>query len=1284
MRAAAARGDVPPDALFKQAEAFLRAEKNKTERARLASELAFTLAGVLESCRDKAAAKTALDMLLGLGAAGETLAFSHLGKNSESPEDLARTLDMSPAWRQLLLLNRFFAVPRAVDSKVLASAVERVRQTAGQDPDSVLQLLDHLDRHGRSPAYPLQWEFLKGQFGVWLEQLLKLDLDQDQARYMVRTAGLLESSVLASAISSLATKSGVAEATAVRATARSGSVNPEAAEAAVRQGLKHKDAGVRREAMAALISLGSGKASAALAFLINNRPEDRPDLLPLALELSGTDFRDFASFLDDEVRAEFLWELACLAAEGDNEAMGRVAAGFAKSGERAVSQAALAAAKLAARFAEAGPKAAFIPRPYVRNIHKEDDGQGLINKFKRRVEEMAGKEDDAHMGGAQALAGLDPGGSLGRATVRDADLAGIELKNCAFDNTSFSGLGLKHGLMEQCRFKNCRLKAVDLGGAKLDGIIVHGTVFEHCVFSGASLEGTFFSGCTFKGCHFDAAGLGGLQAHNCLFAECDFWGAQFKGASLTSCSFSACSLAYTHVADSVILGVSWRDCIFEHALFERAEARSCSSVAGLWAGCVFHGFTTDDPEFLAAIESAVNEAVAAPRMKHPAPPQGLADPKVVNGLLRVMGGWFFERDARKRLGAALMHNRRRMLWAAGKWGSKAAEFLKLLPLLVESGKAVPGAVAEAPPCRLMGYHPDHAALRLAEQYLGEEAAASHEPGDAIVLEGLYSMGSVGTIAQTRTSDLDLWLCHEPGALDEAALDAVKAKLADIESWAEREFGLEVHFFVMDMQSVRENDFGFSDKESAGSAQAMLLKEEFYRTVIHLAGKKPAWWCVTPGASLDEYKRQIAALQAVPGLGASDLADLGHLEAVPKEEFFGASLWQIVKALKRPFKSVMKFALLDRYFSNGEAGLLFCDAIKARLLKGVRDLWDVDGYGVLFREVHGFYKGRGDLEAMGLMRRAFLQKTRFNLEGRTTGRPGEMTGASFMEYFHPVSESALERDIAPAVGPGTAVEEEAGFEQLASTGRRVSRYIFSTYEKVRRSLDLEDGQAAVTQEDMTKLGRKILANFQHKEGKIMPLPFVAPPRGLYGSLDIQCLGSPGAQTIWIARGRRQASGEEGGTVVDEIARDRHPVGLAAWLLANEIYEPKLAIQAGNLQKPLALSDLTELLAAMNGFFPHEDTFNTDIEENLNDERAVKAFTVVNLMSLREEPAIRDAQMVYATNWGEMFFLPNPGGLHLLESDPLNFVRANVPHVRGYAIQCEFHIPRKARCPRVIVP
>jgi adenylate cyclase class 1 len=890
---------------------------------------------------------------------------------------------------------------------------------------------------------------------------------------------------------------------------------------------------------------------------------------------------------------------------------------------------------------------------------------------------MSGKEGEESGDEAGALRDLAPGGELGRVSVRNADLAGIELENNTFEKTSFNSLGLGAAAMSGCSFESCRLVGVDFRDAEIETDTFTDCVFEHCVFAGAYLDSATFTRCTFKACYFGAATLSGPRITACLFMECDFWGVRFTRAKVTSCSLTASSFAWATLSNSVFRGVAWRDCVFDRTFFDRSDLCGSSSRAGVFSGSRFHQTSFDDPEFLAAGRQALDANMLSNRSKHTAMPSAMNGAAVA----RLLDRWFFERDASRREEALLAQNRRRMLWAISKWGGRAAEFVKLLPLLLETEAPVPGGGAEAPACRLPGYEPDYDTLRLAEKYLGGESRTALAKKESICVEGLYSIGSVGTIAQTHTSDLDLWLCYEPGAIDEQRLEAVKARIADIEAWADKEFGLEVHFFVMDLQSVRDNNFGFSDKESAGSTQAKLLKEEFYRTVALLAGKKPAWWCVPPKSTAEQYFSALHKLGRSPDFRDDCLIDLGHLDEVAKEEFFGASLWQIVKALKRPFKSVLKFAVLDRYFASGETGVLFCDRIKENLFSGARDLWDVDAYAVLFREVYEFYRRAGNEEAMDLMRRAFRQKTRFNLQGRTTGRPIEMTGASFMEYFHPVSDSRVERDIAPTVGAVKAAEEGSSFTDMVATGRKVSRFMFSTYDSVQDKLAAEKLEAQVSMEDMTKLGRKIFAGFKQKPGKVMLVPFVDPPQGLYSALDIQCLGKPGAKSVWIVRGMRNEAGQEGKGVFEEVGRDHHPVSLAAWLTANEIYDPKLHVQGGNLQKPISLPDLTDLLEALDAFFPHADTFNTDIEENLNDERAVKVFTVVNMMTIREEKAIRDAQVIYSTNWGELFCLTNPGGLHLLEGDPMDFVRANVPHASGYGVQAEFHIPRKARCPRV---
>jgi hypothetical protein len=248
MRAAAGRSEAVLTTMIKQALSFLREEKTGPDRARHASELAFTLAEVLESCRDAATVKYALKTMLGLGAAGEVLAFSFVGKKISSPDELGHALGRLKPKEQLVVLNRFFLAPRAAEPRVLETAAERVKEIAGQDPEDVLLFLEQLADQDREPAYPLQWELLRGQFAVWLEELLKLDLGPEQVEYLVRTIGLLHSPDLAEALSEVVGEDDKAAVMAVRAAVRAGAVSREGPEKVVRGFLKHRTqrSGARR------------------------------------------------------------------------------------------------------------------------------------------------------------------------------------------------------------------------------------------------------------------------------------------------------------------------------------------------------------------------------------------------------------------------------------------------------------------------------------------------------------------------------------------------------------------------------------------------------------------------------------------------------------------------------------------------------------------------------------------------------------------------------------------------------------------------------------------------------------------------------------------------------------------------------------------------------------------------------------------------------------------------------------------------------------------------------
>ncbi len=223
------------------------------------------------------------------------------------------------------------------------------------------------------------------------------------------------------------------------------------------------------------------------------------------------------------------------------------------------------------------------------------------------------------------------------------------------------------------------------------------------------------------------------------------------------------------------------------------------------------------------------------------------------------------------------------------------------------------------------------------------------------IRGLYLMGSAGTLAQGRHSDLDYWVVVDKKACTETQLRQLREKLSRIEKWCRGTYGQELTFFIMDREQIRENDYSAVDDESSGSAQKTILKEEFYRTLIVIAGQIPFWAVLPPGLSNGDYDRwiRVAHEADTDGFIGENIIDLGNITAVDRSECLGAILWQVFKARHDPVKSLLKASLIAHYsFFNEE---LPCDLLKGRLKAHKGDPTRVDPYVVIFEKILNFYK-----------------------------------------------------------------------------------------------------------------------------------------------------------------------------------------------------------------------------------------------------------------------------------------------------------------------------------------
>jgi len=384
------------------------------------------------------------------------------------------------------------------------------------------------------------------------------------------------------------------------------------------------------------------------------------------------------------------------------------------------------------------------------------------------------------------------------------------------------------------------------------------------------------------------------------------------------------------------------------------------------------------------------------------------------------------------------------------------------------------------------------------------------------------------------------------------------------------------------------------------------------------------------------------------------------------------LWMIVKSLTSPFKSVIKFGLLEKYAEHPDMPALLCETLKASIFANQGGLWRCDPYALLFREVSRHYQERGQAGAVELLRQAFLQKTGFDPCEEYVGRCGE----AILDHFFPYAPSASGSCPPPPKRQETG--EDNGFAQAMALGDAITSYFLMAYERLRRrSTELASG-GGLTERDKTMLSRRIAASFARRVGKIMRLPFIRPGRDVFASLEIGFEEQKNKEMVYVARGEPAGGAERKARTRETVRQDASIVRLAAWLVANELYRPGMHVQAQALPAPLTLPDVSGLLNAAHGLFPTKETFAPSLSRGLAPECVTAALIIVNLLAPREERKTVGLDVLYATSWGELFHIGRTTEFATLDASPAYFLSETLGLSLDPALRLELFAPVKSQC------
>jgi len=411
------------------------------------------------------------------------------------------------------------------------------------------------------------------------------------------------------------------------------------------------------------------------------------------------------------------------------------------------------------------------------------------------------------------------------------------------------------------------------------------------------------------------------------------------------------------------------------------------------------------------------------------------------------------------------------------------DILRVLPLLYQvNHPLMPGYVSMHVPRGVSGYVPDKTALAIARSFSQTfkfNADRRHTPE----IFSLFMMGSTGTLAHSEASDVDLWLCCAP-ELSLTQRQALKAKAELIDQWANG-LGLELHTFVMDAEAFRGGlPAPQMDTESSGSAQHVLLLDEFYRTAILLAGRYPLWWLVPPAMD-QSYAETTGLLLSKRFIKQTEVIDFGAAHIIPKGELVGAGLWQLYKSLDAPYKSVLKLLLAEVYAQEMPRHFSLSWEFKQAVYDDQLETDFLDPYLMVYRRLERYLLDRGEMKRLDLIRKSFYVKVNKKLSQRPSGRRpswqrqllGNVTGdwAWSEQRFKYLDGRATWK-----------VDQVISERQEVLTELSYSYRFLSTYARVNNI------SSSITREDLSLLGRKLYAIFQRKAGKIERVnPGIAP-------------------------------------------------------------------------------------------------------------------------------------------------------------------------------------------------
>ena len=544
--------------------------------------------------------------------------------------------------------------------------------------------------------------------------------------------------------------------------------------------------------------------------------------------------------------------------------------------------------------------------------------------------------------------------------------------------------------------------------------------------------------------------------------------------------------------------------------------------------------------------------------------------------------------------------------------------------LCVNNKKLPGYVEGDVPLGIVNYQPDEETRRYLKGKFPAVSLELNNSGEFI--EMLAVMGSVGTVAYNKKSDFDYWVCVNRHDVTALMFENFLKKIDSLQKWATLEMDVPVHLFVNDIENIKQNIFAEDEEEAFGSTIGAVLKDEFFRTSIIIAGKIPFWWVLPHFVKDEEYEKFFGLLP--DELKRRDYVDLGNLYEISRDDFMGSALFQIIKSLGNPFKSIIKIGVLEKYLFGEQDYLLLSQKLKMNILRGTLDNTLMDSYLMMFREVYDYYNST--MEDKNLLN-ILKQNLYLKIDPQITRYIG-VKDRKNIPYKVAVM-SGYVKDWGWDINILRDLDnfDNWDFGKVMIFWESVKRFMLLSYQRISAQLPALNLQKKISESDFLLLSRKIKTHFRQEKDKIDHLiTFKDTPYEQV--LYIEPINQGITETEWRLNKRDRS--EQDAFQSTTIRSEKSLIKLLTWMALNRIYDPtftRLNLQSGYSRINQTL--VTELLNTIYNFFT-SDRIKTTNEYYLNSDFKLLNLIIINF-NMEGAETVKTVHHLYMTSWGEAF-------------------------------------------------